>query len=360
MTRPGRPTIRDVARAAGVSKGAVSFALNGRPGVADETRQRILEAAHALGWTPSHRARALSASRAFAVGLVISRPPELLGADPFFPAFIAGVERTLSDRGQALVLQVVPDSAEEMSYRRLAADGRVDGVFLLDLRVNDSRIALLEQLQLPAVTIARPDVPSRYPALLVDDQPGIAAAVTHLVELGHSRIAHVAGPRHFLHGYVRRLAWEHTLADAGLPAHMCVESDFSAAGGAQATRALLDQVDPPTAIVYANDLMAIAGLSVALEYGINVPGQLSVTGFDNTELAGYVSPPLTTVRTDPFGWGRTAAHALLDLIDGGPAGDIPTSPAQLVVRASTAPPPPARRHRRPGARPPHPSRSEKT
>ncbi|MGR6320653.1 LacI family DNA-binding transcriptional regulator [Micromonospora soli] len=361
MARPGRPTIRDVARAAGVSKGAVSFALNGRPGVAEETRNRILEAARALGWTPSHRARALSASRAFAVGLVIARPPELLGADPFFPAFIAGVERTLSDRGQALVLQMVPESDEEASYRRLAADGRVDGVFLLDLRISDGRIALLQELQMPAVTIARPDVASGYPALLVDDRPGIAAAVNHLVELGHRRIAHVAGPRHFLHGTVRRLAWERALTDAGLPTDMVVEADFSAAGGAQATRALLDQVDRPTAVVYANDLMAIAGLSVALEYGIDVPGQLSVTGFDNTELAGYVTPPLTTVRTDPFGWGRAAADALLDLIDGGPGADIPAPPAQLVVRSSTAPPPqPVRRRRQTGVRPSHPPGLEKT
>lgn len=358
MTRPGRPTIRDVARAAGVSKGLVSFALNGRPGVADETRERILTAARALGWEPSHRARALSASRAFAVGLVIARPPELLGADPFFPAFIAGVERTLSDRGQALVLQVVPESAEEAGYRKLAADGRVDGVFLLDLRVDDPRLALLEQLGLPAVTIARPMVPSRWPALLIDDRPGIAAAVAHLVELGHRRIGHVAGPDHFLHGRVRRLAWERALADAGLPADLCVASDFSAAGGAQATRELLDRAERPTAIVYGNDLMAIAGLAVARELGVDVPGQLSVTGFDDAELAGYVSPPLTTVRTDPFEWGRAAAHVLLELIDGEPVADVPTPPAQLVLRASTAPPPPAPPAQR--RRSPAPSRSEQT
>ncbi|MBU2663960.1 LacI family transcriptional regulator [Actinoplanes bogorensis] len=336
MTRPERPTINDVARRAGVSKGTVSFALNGRPGVAEETRQRILDAARDLGWTPSHQARALSVSRAFAVGLVLAREPELLGADPFFPAFIAGVERTLSDRGQALVLQVVPEAEEEAGYRRLAADKRVDGVFLLDLRVADPRIALLEELGLPAVTIARPDGPSGFPAVLVDDRPGIAAAVRHLIELGHRRIAHVAGPAQFRHGQVRREAWAQTLAEAGLPATACVEADFSAAGGARATRQLLEN-DRPTAIVYANDLMAIAGLSVAQELGIVVPGQLSITGFDNTDLAAYVSPPLTTVRTDPYLWGRAAADALLQSIEGGTVDDVPVPPAQLVVRASTAP-----------------------
>ncbi|MEU8190694.1 LacI family DNA-binding transcriptional regulator [Micromonospora carbonacea] len=337
---PSRPTITDVAKAAGVSKGAVSFALNGRPGVAEETRARILAVAASLGWAPSHRARALSASRAFSVGMVIARPPELLGADPFYPSFIAGVERTLSDRGQSLVLQVVPDlSAEEASYRRLATAERVDGVFVLDLRLGDPRIALLAELGLPAVTIGRPDVPSNHPALLVDDRPGVTAAVAHLAGLGHRRIAHVSGPLHFLHGAVRRQAWEQALADAGLTPGPCVESDFSAAGGAQATRALLATEDPPTAIVYGNDLMAIAGLSVAVQLGVKVPDELSITGFDDTELAGYVTPTLTTVRTDPFGWGRAAADALLDLIDGRPGADLPTPAAPLVVRGSTAPPP---------------------
>ncbi|MEH0825391.1 MULTISPECIES: LacI family DNA-binding transcriptional regulator [unclassified Micromonospora] len=335
-----RPTIIDVARAAGVSKGAVSFALNGRPGVAEETRRRILAVAKELGWTPSHRARALSNSRAFAVGLVLARPPELLGADPFFPAFIAGVERVLAEQSQALVLQVVTSQrAEENGYRRLAADGRVDGVFLLDLRVADPRIALLEELRLPAVTLGRPDVPTPFPAVLVDDRPGIAAAVRHLVELGHRHVAHVAGPDDFLHGSARRDAWENALRDAGLSPGPCVSSDFSAAGGARATHHLLDLADSPSAIIYANDVMAMAGMAVARERGLDVPGQLSVTGFDDTELAAHISPALTSVRTDPSGWGGVAARTLLDLIDGNGGPDVEMPPAQLVVRASTAPPP---------------------
>lgn len=340
MTGLGRPTITDVARAAGVSKGSVSFALNGRPGVAEQTRARILEVARTMGWTPSHRARALSASRAYAVGLVIARPPELLGSDPFFARFIAGVEQCLSQHGQALLLQVVADErAEEASYRRLAADGRVDGVFLLDLRVADPRVALLDELGLPAVTLGRPELPSPFPALVADDRSGIAAAVAHLVALGHERIAHVAGPDHFLHSVARREAWAQAMAAAGLPAGRCVRSDFSASGGARATHELLDGDEVPTAIVYGNDLMAIAGLAVAAERGVEVPARLSVTGFDDTELAGYLSPALTSVRTDPLGWGRTAAGSLLHLVDGDAPGDVDLPPAQLVVRASTAPPP---------------------
>ena len=191
-----RPTIADVARAAGVSRGAVSFALNDRPGVADATRARILAVAAELGFTPSHRARALSSSRALTVGLVIAREPETLSADPFFPAFIAGIEMTLAGRGQALLLQVVPDQeSERRNYETLSASARVDGVFLTDLRVDDPRPPLLESLGLPNVVIAPAPIGGSSPVVAVDDRPGIAAAVEHLVSLGHRRIAHVAGPR---------------------------------------------------------------------------------------------------------------------------------------------------------------------
>src|SRR3954468_20118333 len=121
-----RPTIADVAAHAGVSLGAVSFALNGRPGGGGDTRRRILASARTLGWRPSQHARSLSTSRAFALGLVLARRPEGIGGDPFFPAFIAGVETVLSPRGQSLVLQVVPDTEAEIAgYRRLAAESRV-------------------------------------------------------------------------------------------------------------------------------------------------------------------------------------------------------------------------------------------
>ncbi len=338
--RDRRPTIADVAAHAGVSLGAVSFALNGRPGVGEDTRRRILEAARELGWQPSHRARSLSRSRAFALGLVLARSPELFGADPFFPSFISGVETVLSPRGQSLVLQVVPDvEAETAGYRRLAGESRVDGVFLSDLRHGDPRVGLLAGLRLPAVTLNRPDVPSPFPAVCLDDRAGIAAAVRHLVELGHTRIAHVSGPSEFLHGTSRRTAWEETLTDAGLRAAPVVESDFSAAGGAAATRTLLDLAEPPTAIVYANDLMAVAGMAAAQERGQTVPDHLSITGFDDTELAAHVHPALTTVRTNAFAWGQVAARAVLDLIDGTDVPDEELAPGELVIRGSTGPAP---------------------
>jgi DNA-binding LacI/PurR family transcriptional regulator len=334
-----RPTIADVARAAGVSKGAVSFALNDRPGVAEATRARILAVADDLGWTPSHRARALSSSRAMTVGLVLARLPETLSADPFFPAFIAGVEATLADRGQALLLQVVADQqTERRSYEALAANGRVDGVFLTDLRVDDPRPDLLKALGLPTVVIAPCPVDGPWPVVAVDDRPGIAAAVEHLVSLGHRRIAHVGGPTEFVHTRSRREAWSTALAEAGLDEGPCLHYDFSPTGGAEATNRLLDCAEPPTAIVFANDLMAIAGMSAAQTRGLQVPDDLSVTGFDDTSIAGHLRPPLTTVRTDVVAWGRAAADVLLRLVDGGPCLDLSLPSPQLVVRASTAAP----------------------
>jgi DNA-binding LacI/PurR family transcriptional regulator len=336
---PRRPTISDVARSAGVSKGAVSFALNGRPGVAPETRDRILAVAGELGWTPSHRARALAASRALAVGLVIARPPETLGADPFFPAFIAGIESALSPLGQSLLLQVVPDRERELAgYRGLAADGRVDGVFLTDLRVDDPRPELLAEIGLPAIWVGPDCTDDSRPCVAVDDRPGIAAAVTHLVELGHRVIGHVAGPDEFVHGVSRREAWAAALRAADLPEGPCVRSDFSAQGGADATKALLDLSSPPTAIVYANDLMAIAGMAAAAARGLDVPRDLSITGFDDTEVSAHLQPPLTTVRTDAYTWGQAAAERLMATVEGRGAPNVTLPPPFLVVRASTAPP----------------------
>jgi DNA-binding LacI/PurR family transcriptional regulator len=325
-----------------VSKGAVSFALNDRPGVGPQTRDRILAAARDLGWQPSTRARALSRSRAFAVGLVMRRAPELLGADPFFPQFLAGVESALAERGSALVLQVVPDDdeAEASSYRRLATQGRVDGVFLNDLQVTERRFGLLAGLGLPAVAVGRPAGPCPFPVVTVDDRQGVAGTVEHLLGLGHRRVAFVGGTEGYVHSLSRRTAWREVLEAAGVAPGPQRVADFTGPGGAAATRALLELADPPTAIVYANDVMAIAGMGVAIGLGLEVPGDLSVTGFDDVPLAAHVAPPLTTVRQDAMAWGRAAATVLLAAGEGRPAPDVELPPATPLFRASTGPPRP--------------------
>src|SRR5690606_24186415 len=152
-----RPTIADIARRAGVSKGAVSYALNGQPGVSEATRQRILAIARELGFTRNSAARALSGATANVVGLTLCRPARILGIEPFFMGLISGVEAELSARSYALLLHVVADPDEEIAvYRRWWGERRVDGVLLCDLRVNDRRVPVLEELDLPAVVIGGP------------------------------------------------------------------------------------------------------------------------------------------------------------------------------------------------------------
>lgn len=339
---PRRPTIADVAARSGTSKGTVSFVLNDRPGVASATRQRVLAAIEELGFRPSGVARALSGSRADAIGLVLARSPETLRSDSFFAAFLAGLEQGLSAAGSAVLLRFVADErAEEAAHRAFAERGRVDGVVLADLRATDPRIALLAELGLPAVTLNRPDVPSPFVAVRHDDAVAVHQAVAHLAALGHRRIGHVGGPRRYLHARHRREAWLAALERHGLAPGPDLEADFTARGGAEATHALLDRAptERPTAVLYGNDTMAVAGTVVAQTRGLVLPRDLSVVGFDDAELSAHVRPALTTVRTDPYAWGAVAARTLLDVVHGRSAGDVDLDPPRLVVRDSTAPAP---------------------
>ncbi|MGP9695037.1 LacI family DNA-binding transcriptional regulator [Brachybacterium sp. AOP25-B2-12] len=345
-----RTTIGDVARAAGVSKGTVSLAYSGKRPVAPATRQRILDAAEALRWNPSHSARALATSRTGAIGLVIRRRPEVLADDRFFPSFIAGAESVLAGADMGLMLHIVGDvEAETAVYERLAA-GRVDGVILLDVEVADRRIALLEELGLPAVMLvaqapaALP--PGDVPVAYTDDASAVTELVDRLVASGHRRIAHASGPLGYVHAAARRDAFVAALHTHGLDASAVVEGDFTAASGRDATAALLDAPDRPSAIVYANDIMAIAGLSLARSRGLRVPEDLSITGFDDSELSAHLSPALTTVATDARARGEAVTAMLIDRIgrEGSTAEDR-SAPApcllectRVVVRDSIAPP----------------------
>ena len=270
----------------------------------------------------------------------MSRPPELLAADPFFPAFIAGVESILANRDLALVLQVVDGNpqTEAASYRRLAHEGRVDGVLLTDLRIDDPRYDWLTELDLPAVAVGRPSSGCPFPWLDTGDREGVRQAVRHLIALGHRRIAHVGGAPGYVHSLARRRAWEDELRAHGLEPELFIAGDFTAQGGAAATRQLLDKRPPPTAIVYANDLMAIAGMSAAVEAGLALPDHLSVVGVDDIPLAAHVRPALTTVRQDAADWGRAAARSLVALVEGEPVPTVTPAPVTFVERSSTSAP----------------------
>ena len=201
-----------------MSSAAVSFAMNGRRGVAESTRARILDAAAELGWSPSAPARALSRARAGAVGLLLARQVETLEMDPFFLRFLAGVERGLASTDHALLLRVLDSDGpvDPDAYARLAAQGRVDGFLLSDVELEDPRFEVLAGAGLPVVVAGRPPGPCPFPALETRHAEGLAAATAHLVERGHARIGFLGGLARYEFEQARLEAWRAELARAGL------------------------------------------------------------------------------------------------------------------------------------------------
>lgn len=332
-----RVTIADVARKAGLSKGAVSYALNGQPGVSESTRQRVLRLALEMGWHPNSAAKALSGARAGAFGLVLARPASTLGVEPFFMKLISGMESAMAAGGTALLLKVVPDhDAEIATYRRWWAERRVDGVFLIDLRRADRRVAVLEELKLPAMVAGGPGHHGTLPGVWIDDAGAMVMAVEYLAALRHRRIARVAGLEGLLHTELRTDAFSSVAERLGLTWWTTVNTDYSPDQGAQATRRLLSAEEPPTAIVYDNDVMAVAGVSVAHEMGVDVPGEVSMMAWDDSVLCEIVHPALTAVSRDVVAYGAQVAGHLLALLNGEAVTDVEQAPPRLVVRGSTA------------------------
>ena len=329
----------DIAKAAGVSKGAVSYALNGRPGVSEETRKRILGIAHDLGWAPSNPARALApGGRVGAVGLVVDRPARSLGIEPFFMQLVSGIETELATAGIDLLLQLTEDTGAEIEvYRRWASERRVDGVVMVDLRVDDPRPEAVRDLGLPAVLLGGPYDGDGLPCLYTDDASSVREVVHHLAALGHRRVARVAGPREFVHTRVRGEAFREAAAAAGLEEACSVHADYTGEDGTRATRRLLASADRPTALLYDNDLMAVAGLGVATEMGVDVPSQLSIVAWDDSALCRLVRPSLTAISRDVAGHGRQVARMLGRLLADERVESQESSVGEMQPRGSTGP-----------------------
>jgi DNA-binding LacI/PurR family transcriptional regulator len=331
-----RPTIADIAIAAGVSKGAVSYALNGKPGVSVETRKRILELAEELGWRPNTAARALSQGRSGAIGLVVDRPARVLGVEPFFMQLISGIETALAGQSVELLLQVTEDQTTEMeTYRRWWAEQRVDGVILVDLRDSDPRVALLDELGFPTVVVGHPRA-GTTPCVWCDDTAGMHEVMAYLAALGHQRIARIAGPDELDHTRRRSVAFEQAAHQLGVRRTHTVHADYSGEDGARAARRLLSIKEPPTAMVFDNDIMAVASLGVAQEMGVSVPDQLSIVAGDDSVLCELVRPALTTLDRDVPGHGAKAVEVLLARIAGQQVGHVRAATPVLVPRGSTA------------------------
>lgn len=308
----GRTTIADVAREAGVTKATVSHALSGNRPISEETKARVLAAAERLNWVPSPSARSLATRRANAIGVVLARDPDVIANDSFFPAFIAGVESVLAETETALLLQVVPDrAAEERAYRSMS-HGRADGAILLDLHVDDWRVPLLDELEVPTVLVGAYNQAHAFSCVRTDDGAPIRELVARLRADGHTRIAHISGPLDYVHSKARADAYVDAIGDDAL----LREGDFTAGSGRDRTAELLALADRPTAILYSNDTMAIAGLSLARSQGLAVPRDLAIAGFDDDHLSAHLSPSLTSVSSDPAARGRAAARLLRGTILG--------------------------------------------
>ena len=339
MSQARRVTITDIARLAGVSPGAVSFALNGRPGVSEQTRARILEVAAQHDWLPSSTARALAGARAGVIGFAVNRPARTLGAEAFFTDLMAGVQSALAPHRLALQTVLVPSIDDEIAtYRRWRSAQQVDGVVVIDPRDDDPRLSALRDLGLPAVVIGSVASEPGHPATLqVDDRRVATALFAHLVELGHRRIAYVSGPAEFQHTRLRADAL------AGLAVHgvegFTEHTDSSPAAASAALVRVLDEHSRPTAVVFDSDVMAISGLRAAQERRISVPGDLSLASFDDSTVAALVHPSLTCMTRDTFGLGADAAAFLLEQIASPDLlPDRAAAVPQLTVRESTAAP----------------------
>jgi|HubBroStandDraft_5_1064220.scaffolds.fasta_scaffold72406_2 DNA-binding LacI/PurR family transcriptional regulator len=348
-TQVKRPTIADIASRAGVTKAAVSFALNGQPGVSAATRERILAIASEIGFQPSSAARALSDGRAGAFGLVVDRPARTLGIESFFMQLISGIQAELSRDHIALLFTTAEDQAAEIDlYRTWWAQRRVDGVFLLDLQLRDQRVNMLEELRMPAIVFGTPKGSGSLPAVWQDDVAATRTVVEYLAGLGHRRLARVSGIPRYWHTKLRADALREAARAAGLEA-MSVEGDYTSEHGAEATRELLRSARPPTAILYDNDLMAMSGLGVAQHMGVRVPDELSIVAWDDSVLCELVHPSLTALRRDIAAAGAEGARRMIGLVGGSDVGDFQEPPPVLVRRGSTATP------SRPDERPPHPA-----
>jgi DNA-binding LacI/PurR family transcriptional regulator len=332
-----RPTIADIAARAGVTKAAVSFALNGQPGVSDATRERILAIAQEVGFQPSSAARALTAGRAGAFGLIIDRPARMLGVEPFFMQLLSGIQADLTTHHVTLQFTTAEDPGDEIAlYRRWWAQRQVDGAFVYDLQRDDHRIAVIEGLRMPAVVIGSPRGSGTLPAVWQDEREVIETIVGHLAGLGHKRIARVGGLTRYWHTALRAEAFESVASAAGMETVQAV-ADYTAEHGAEATRELLSSPRPPTAILYDNDVMAVAGLASAQRLGIAVPSDVSIVSWDDSVLCAITHPALTAVGRDIAGIGSTAARMLREMAAGERPAHVREGRADLVARGSTGP-----------------------
>jgi LacI family transcriptional regulator len=340
-----RPTLRDVAIAAGVHPATASRALNDdtRSLVRPATVERVRQVATALGYSPNPIARSLKTNRSETVGVLV---PDI--TNPVFPPIVRGVEDFLAEHGYTALTANTDNDPERAASNFAAMQARqVDGYIIATARRDDPLLHDAADRGVPMVLVNRQTEGLDVSAVTGDDSVGISRVVDHLVDLGHTRIGHVAGPSSTSTGLARERAFRAALERHELSAAAVVTAEaFTEAAGRTAMLELLE-ADAPTAVVAGNDLLAIGCYDALDDLGLECPRDVSVVGFNDMPFIGRLRPPLTSVRVPQYELGVEAARLLLDRLSG--RSTTPRSvllPVTLVVRGSTAPPPGARARRR--------------
>jgi DNA-binding LacI/PurR family transcriptional regulator len=307
-------SIKDIAKAAGVSHSTVSRALSDSPLVKAETKARIQRLAREMGYSPDARARSLVMGQTRTVGVVVTTI-----ADPFAAEVVQGIESTAHDHDYTVILcSSRAEPEREITAVEMLRSKRVDGVIVTSSRIGDLYLEHLERIGVPIVLINNhSEHGGRYTySVSVDNQHGGHLATTHLIQLGHRRIAYVSRPSDYRSNQERMAGYRQALAEAGIPFEpaLVVPGTGRAGGGERALPVLMGLDEPPTAVFCYNDMTAIGLLRAAREAGLSVPQDLAVVGFDDILLASYVCPPLTTIAQPKAKMGQQAMQMALALM----------------------------------------------
>ncbi len=331
-------TIKQVAHLADVSTATVSYVLNGIGSVTDETRQRVLDAIVRLDYQPQHAARSMR-GRSHTLGLTLPAQPDRL-ADPALAELLAGLSSAAAVQGYHLLLATVQDgSAESELCVRLARTGRVDGLILLDMRVDDERAHVLAEAGIPHVCAGPANQASS--SVCTNGHAAALLAVQHLLNLGHRRIGLIQIPSDLAESEPRYQGYADALANAGIPAdpQLIVEAGRAEEDGYQAMNELIGALQRPTAVLACSDELAFGAMHALYDAGLSVGRDVSLIGFDDLPLAAHTHPPLTALRQPRHAIGEYLASALHDAITrrGQPAHSTLLD-ARLIIRHSTGPP----------------------
>lgn len=340
-----RPTSADVAARAGVSRTTVSFVMNDRPGtnISLLTRERVLEAAVALGYHPHASARGLAGGKSNTIGFVLRQSPEQVAGDAVLVETLRGLASAARTAGFRVMVE--PLDPTEGTYEALLRAQHADGIVVSGPRVDDVALVRLAHDGFPIVL--QGSLPGiEAPSVDVDNVSGARSAVEHLIGLGHVRIACITNaPLAYTAAQERLDGYRAALRDAGIAVdeRLVAEADFDAGSGHRVMAALLRETGPDgprdriDAVFVASDVVAFGALAAIREAGLRVPDDISVVGFDDIALAAFYDPPLTTIRLPAYDLGLAVGAALLDRVAGRPVPDRTLLPTELIVRSSTAP-----------------------